>query len=239
MKAHEAARPGVSGSNDRGSEQPGAVHNRVSSAARGLVATCWAGLFACLATSCATNAFQGWDQQFKKMIESGPASGAFYREQDVSLVLGSEPLRCEDVPSSTPKIGVLFDKKRPVVVGVFPYSPAAVAGVGLGDKLLAVDGHAVEQTGDLLRLLGSRAQEGPVALKTTSGIYSIDPEVPRIHQCYWEVSSGPVQRSSAAASWNRYGGQAQSGGAAYHRYYRLTARFQNGWLITFQSNWQM
>jgi membrane-associated protease RseP (regulator of RpoE activity) len=187
----------------------------------------------------APHLFQQWDARLIEMTEA-PRQGAFYTKEDVSLLLGSSPSKCETLPSAGPKIGILIDPKQPVVTLVVPNSPAYATGIRTGFVILAVNGKPTTSVQTLIQVLRAETLVNvPINIHTDHGLFKVVPSEPRFEQCYWDIRSGRVARSGGVASWGGYGGSAVTGSDAYERFYRATCRFQDGILIQFQSNWQM
>ncbi len=192
----------------------------------------------------APHLFQQWDARLTEMTEA-TKKDAFYTKEDVSLLLGSSPLKCETLPSAGPKIGIFIDPKQPVVnqpvvTLVAPNSPAHAAGIRTGFVIVAVNGTPTPSFQTLMQVLRAEARVNvPISIHTDHGLFKVVPSEPKFEQCYWDIRSGKVARSGGVASWGGYGGSAVTGSGAYERFYRATCRFQDGIFIQFQSNWQM
>jgi membrane-associated protease RseP (regulator of RpoE activity) len=199
-----------------------------------------AGLLQALLACAAPHLFQQWDARLKQMAEA-PLEKRFYTQQDVSLLLGSPPSKCEQLPSAGPKIGVYLEADQLAIKFVIPGSPAAAAGIEPGFVVRSLNGTATASGQAVLSaVVGAAARVGqPIRIETDHGLFEVSPTEPTLEQCYWNIRSGSVARSAGAASWGGYGGSAAAGSAAYDRFYRATCRFQDGILITVQSNWQM
>lgn len=72
---------------------------------------------------CAMNLYQCWDAQLKQMVEAPTES--LYTIDDVSLLLGVPPYKCERFESAHPIIGILLAQGKPQVTLVLPNSPAS------------------------------------------------------------------------------------------------------------------
>jgi len=193
-------------------------------------------LFACASQ----HLFQQWDTRLKHMTEAPLKENRFYTQQDVSLLLGSPPMKCERLPSATPKIGIYLAGDQPTIKFVVPDSPASAAGIEPGLVVRSVNGSPTTSGQAVIKALEGAARVGQIiTIETDLGLFEVSPTEPELEQCYWNVRYGPVARSAGAATWGGYGGSAAAGSAAYDRFYKVTCRFENGILITFRSNWQM
>jgi hypothetical protein len=154
---------------------------------------------------------------------------------DVSMMVGSPPTRCDPVASQGAKAGVLMRGDSPIVRVVFPKGPAASAGIRVGDTILRVGQEPVATGPQALAALSATAQEGnPLVLQTSRGTVEVVPRVPRLEQCYWEIQAGGVAQHGAYVT--QYGGV--SGGSAYQRFFRASCRIWDGYVANCQSNWQ-
>lgn len=187
-----------------------------------------------LIAGCAsTSLYQTWGQRLLNL----PQEGA--RTEDVSLLLGSPPYRCESVSNPSLTIGALIDPQEPVVRFVLPGGPADEAGIRKGDRLVSVASSPALTTRDAVSAIQSLAREGTqLEIQTNRGSYKVSPRRETEEQCYWEVGAGQVARGASSATINPYGGQAVSGSASYQRFFRASCRIRGGYLVGCQSNWQ-
>jgi hypothetical protein len=125
------------------------------------------------------------------------------------------------------------------IFAILPGGPADLAGLRPGMKILAVEGQRFSSPDALHAWIGDLKDRVAVKIETDQGIYSVVPRVPEIQQCYWEVRGGRVESAGAGAGWNPAGGGAWGRGSAHDRFYRATCRFQDGFLMTINSQWQM
>ena len=198
-----------------------------------------ASLLQALLACASPHLFQQWDARLEQMAEAPRENKGFYTQQDVSLLLGSPPSKCEKLSSVGPRIGV-YVEDQPAILFVVPGSPAAAAGIEPGFVVRSVNGKPTVSGQTVISALEAAARVGkPITIETDRGRFEIFPAESILEQCYWDIRSGSVTRSSGAASWGAYGGSAAAGSAEYDRYYRATCRFQDGILIVIQSNWQM
>lgn len=180
---------------------------------------------------CARSLYQQWGEQINQLTRR---SG---RVDDVSLLLGSPPTRCDPVASSVPSLGAAVESGNTdeLVLSVLPGGPAAQAGLRPGDKIRSIAGQTVRpgQGGELYR---THARDGqPLELGTDRGVFTVIPKMPnKVEQCYWDVQAGPVSRSGAYLGPS--GGYA--GGSASQRFFRSSCRVSDGVLTRCQSNWQ-
>lgn len=158
------------------------------------------------------NVFQEWDARLHEMV-SAPSP---QNREDVSLLVGSTPTKCEPVPATGPKIGIFWEDL--IITKVLPASPAAVAGITPGLTIRSVNGTPVVSELAISSILRAAVKAGEaVTLSTDAGLFTASPKVPTLEQCYWETRSG----STANA-----------------RFYRVSCRFSDGNLVRWQSYWQ-
>ncbi len=161
------------------------------------------------------------------------------RLQDVSLLLGSPPTRCEQVDHPAPVIGIVVNRLEPVIDSVTPRSPAAEAGLRPGDKISAVGGQTISKPEQLAPAIRMHGREGePLRVETTRGTMSVIPRVPKAEQCYWELRAGEIARAGGAAYVNQWGGSAGASSSAYQRFFRASCRIHDGFVVGCQANWQ-
>ncbi len=188
------------------------------------------GTSACVGTS----VYRNWGEQLANLpLHNG-------RLEDVSMILGTSPSRCELVNNPPPMIGIYFGhaEDQPVVKGTRPKGPANRAGIQLGDTIKSIAGQSVSTVSQALFTLKNCREGQAVEIETNRGILSVIPEIPKYEQCYWEVQAGQVAQTGGFASANRYGGTAYSGGSAYQRFFRATCRLVEGYVAACQANWQ-
>ena len=107
------------------------------------------------ASGCATSTYEKWGAQLQELPRRNG------RVDDVSLLLGAPPMRCEPVKNPQPAIGVGFaDPKSRVVGAVRPSSTANEAGIRPGDSIESVGGQLVNDGLQLAAALRANAREG-------------------------------------------------------------------------------
>jgi len=181
-----------------------------------------------------TSLYQSWGNQLAGVGQYGKTVS------DVSLLLGVEPYKCENVESK-PMIGILIkDDDGVIVKGIQPNGPAATAGIKTGDKVLSVNGKRVFSSLELMNLIRSEANPNKsLLIETNRETVTLRPMYPiETTQCYWEIVAGEVQKVSGGAYGNRYGGFASHGGTSYKRFFRTSCRFVDGIASECRSNWQ-
>lgn len=177
--------------------------------------------------------FQSWGQQ---LVEA-PRQAA--RVDDVSLLLGVAPSRCDVVADPGPAIGVGLDPKKLRIDSVMPGSPAEAAGMQPGDFIRSIGGQSITSPQQGSRAIRQFAREGaPLEVETNRGMFSPLPRTPKAEQCYWEHRAGGVARSGGAAYVNQWGGSAGAGSSAYQRFFKASCRVHDGFVVACQSNWQ-
>jgi hypothetical protein len=182
---------------------------------------------------CAPSLYRQWGDQIDELTRH---SG---RVDDVSLLLGSPPTRCDPVTPSVPSIGAAVESEKTygLVVSVIPGGPAAQGGLRPGDKITSIAGQMItvspEQGETLYR---AHARDGqPLELGTDRGSFTVIPRMPKkVEQCYWDVQAGTVSRSGAYLGPS----SGYAGGSATQRFFRSSCRVSDGFLTTCQSNWQ-
>ncbi len=155
----------------------------------------WTPLILLCFSACAKpTLYESWGQQLVKLPEM-PG-----RVEDVSLLLGTPPSRCEPVAESRVLIGVILDHEPPVVQFVLPSGPAGHAGIQRGDKIESVAGTATPTPSAVVSQIKANArQDAPLEVRTNRGTYQVFPRVRKAEQCYWEVRAGEVGRAGGAA----------------------------------------
>jgi membrane-associated protease RseP (regulator of RpoE activity) len=182
-----------------------------------------------------TSVYQTWASQLREL----PFNGG--RVDDVSLLLGTPPDRCEPVENPRLSIGAYFDLRReePIVRTVIMNSPAYQAGIRGGDIIKRVGGQPVVNAKQAGLVFQDTVREGqPIEIETSRGTVSVIAKIPKTEQCYWEIHAGQVARTGSSAFVNRYAGSSSSGGAAYERFFRASCRVQDGLVVGCQENWQ-
>lgn len=189
------------------------------------------GTYGCVRTS----AYQSWGKQ---LLELPFHNG---RVEDVSMVIGSSPSRCEPIENPQPIIGIRFDPRQQqlLIINVQPNSPAYQAGIRPGDIIKGVGGLPVTTTEQALSTLRNSLRAGQaIYIETNRGVVSVVPSIPKVEQCYWEVQAGRVAKTGSYAAVNRYGGGSSSEGSAYERFFRASCRIHNGFVNACMYNWQ-
>ena len=182
--------------------------------------------FSSVAFGCAhTSLYQNWGKQLTEM----PSHNA--RVEDVSMLLGAPPTRCEPVESQRPLIGIFLISKEAVVNYVTPNSPAYQAGIRPGDRIISINNQSVVDSVQTREALHTYARESePLHILTSRGALVVVPKFPKAEQCYWELQAGQIARSGGGAYVNQWGGAASSGGSAYQRFVRASCRIHDGYL---------
>ncbi len=189
---------------------------------------------ASLITGCAHNSlYQSWGQQLNDLAKRNG------KVDDVSLLLGSPPTRCDPVAAPNPIIGVQWDPKRPLILSVMPGGPAERAGLRPNDTVINVGGRPVENSEEFRSTLRSNLRPGePLQFQTDRGSFSVIPRIPVAQQCYWEANAGNVAYAGGAAYVNKWGGSESSSSAAYQRFFRASCRVNDEFIVACQANWQ-
>jgi len=185
-----------------------------------------------LALGCANpNVYRSWDEQ----LRDAPLHEA--RVDDISRVFGSPPSHCEDVPDSSPKLGIGLDTKdttKAVIHWVQPQSPAYTAGLRPGDQIVSVGGKPVSTPVEAVRIVQQLSHDGvPLEVQTDGGAFSPVPAVPATQQCTWDLGAGEVAR---ALSVDQSGGSFSA--ATHERFYRAFCQVRDGFVTACRSHWQ-
>ena len=190
--------------------------------------------FSSFVSGCAhTSLYQSWGEQLTEMPQHNG------RVEDVSMLLGAAPTRCEPVVSQQPLIGIHFNSKKPIVISVTPNSPAHQAGIRPGDSIISINSQSVVDSAQIRAAFQNNAREGePLHLVTSRGTLVVVPKLPKAEQCYWELQAGQIARVGGGAYVNQWGGTASSGGSAYQRFFRASCRIHDGFLAGCHANWQ-
>lgn len=182
-----------------------------------------------LVTGCATSVYRQWGKRIDDLTRQSA------RVDDVSMVLGTPPTRCDVVAASSPSIGASIDPQTRALRGIIPGGAADQAGLRAGDAITSIAGQAVATPEQTVAVYRSYAREGqPLTLGTSRGTVSVIPKMPKVEQCYWDVQAGQVSQSGAYASPS--GGYAS--GSSNQRFFRASCRVNDGFLTGCQWNYQ-
>ena len=198
-----------------------------------LITRCLGLMLLCTAVGgCSQSLYSQWGNQLNDLTRHQR------RPEDVSMLLGTPPSRCESLNNPAPVIGALIDENQ-VVTSVAPNGAAQAGGLRAGDRITRVNEQAISNRAQLSSVIRSSARVGePMLLETSRGVVSVVPRIPKAEQCYWDVQAGAVAKSGGAAFVNQYGGSAGASSSAYQRFFRASCRINDGLLASCQSNWQ-
>jgi hypothetical protein len=181
-----------------------------------------------------SSVYRKWGKQLYEMpLHDG-------RVEDVSMLLGSEPSRCEPIENPSPLIGIRIGmhQEQPIIVHVTPNSPAYQVGIRAKDIVRSVSGERVATSKQAQSALQNNIREGQaVDIETNRGVVSVIPIIPRVDQCYWEVQAGHVATSNSHAAVNRSGGASSSSGSACEHYFQASCRIIDGFVIGCRASW--
>jgi len=167
-------------------------------------------------------------------------TGDLRTKEDVSLILGAPPYKCEDIEPE-PKIGVLIPNPEvPKIEKVYPNGAAWIAGMQSGEIISSVNGIKMSTSKEANDAIKSSIQfDEKIIIQTNKKIYSLTPKRPKeAKQCYWDISAGTVGQTRGSAYIDRYGGAAGHSGSQYVRFFRATCRFYDGVCMGCRANWQ-
>lgn len=177
--------------------------------------------------------YQSWSDNICEMLYGN------IRVDDLSLVVGQPPQKCEPVPNPSPILGIQWRGSPLEVTSVLPGGPADQAGIRAGDIITTVGGQTVLGYEQAKPIVGARVREGqPLQFATTRGNLIVVPRALTSEQCYWDVQAGEVAQTSGSAYVNRSGGAAASSGEARRRFFRMSCRVADGFVYTCNWNWQ-
>lgn len=180
--------------------------------------------------------YQSWDQTLDR--------GNLKTVDDVSMILGSPPTRCDEIePTRTGTLIGIFlgsqsEPDSTTISGVRPNSPAAQAGVAVGENVQYVNDRKVASATEVLDALALVPFEDPVTIRTKKNAYALRfPRPQQARQCYWEISGGQVGYPGAALALPQPAGPGTAG-PVHQRFFKTVCRFYDGVLAGCISNWQ-
>jgi hypothetical protein len=178
---------------------------------------------------------------YKTWAEKIAGDPAVRTSEDISLLVGAPPYKCETVePSSSINLGCWISEEL-VVFSAYPTSPAIVAGINIGDRILKVNNIKVENREHLKNIYRSfGAWEKSLLFETDKGTFNVVFKKPKeAKQCYWDVNAGTVVNSQGYAYVDPlYGGGASQSSSQRNRFFKTSVRFYDGFKIDANSNWQ-
>jgi membrane-associated protease RseP (regulator of RpoE activity) len=178
---------------------------------------------------CASSLYQQWGKQLDDLTRTSR------RVDDVSMLLGSPPTRCDAVTASSPSMGASIDRQKLVVNSVIPGGPAEQAGLRPGDTITSIAGQRVTTPEQARSAFTSSARAGQtLELGTSRGNVSVLPKMPKLEQCYWDVQADQVSSSAAYVSPS----SGYAGGSSNQRFFRASCRVSDGFLSGCQWNYQ-
>lgn len=221
---------------------------------------------ACLtaSTSCApavnnNTVYERWDSQ----LQAGAhGRGEVHSVNDVSLLLGTPPIRCDTVVGPTKGLGVIAlgigADPSGNVDWIAPGSVADLAGVPLHGKIIGANGQRIhvtvtDTTKDGIRtstLVGPNVVVDvgvPVTLNLAdSQNITLTLRSAQWLQCYWRAGAGRVAEANAkyggSAAADLFGASGSTAGSAsalaYDKFFTASARFVNGVMTVVKANWQ-
>lgn len=176
--------------------------------------------------------YQQWNVDIDQMAST------HRRVDDVSLLLGIPPQRCDPVQDPDPVTGLSIDEGR-VVRGVVVGGPAESAGIRPGDEVLKIAGRDVTTGRDAVDALRAVSRDGqPIEIELARGTVPVTPRRMKTEQCYWESHAGSISVSGGRSYVSAYGGASRTSGTAYERFFRASCRVVEGAVWYCQSNWQ-
>jgi len=161
-----------------------------------------------IAGGCGPSLYRQWGGQLNELARTNR------RPEDVSMLLGTPPSRCEPINNPSPVIGAQVDENR-VVTSVAPNGPAQIAGLRPGDRFVRVNDQPISDRTQIVSAIRDSRADAPITFETQRGVVSVIPRFPKAEQCYWDVQAGRVARAGGSAVVNQYGGSAGASGAAY------------------------
>jgi len=153
---------------------------------------------------------------------------------DVSLLLGTPPSRCDDIaptPSTEMFIGNIPARDAPPeVLSLWPDGAASMAGIRKGDIIHKIGDTKVSNLSEAIAAVREQAKfDQPLTVVTNRGVHTIVPRRPKeAKQCYWEVSGGMAGKSGGFGYADNYGATAGTSSSFQHRFFRATCKFWDG-----------
>jgi hypothetical protein len=90
---------------------------------------------------------QNWGNQLDAAVRDHKT------KYDISQILGSSPIKCEDVPGK-PQLDMLFSSRsETTVLAIEPNGQAAAAGIVTGDKMMSVDSKPIPSFEEVIAFL--------------------------------------------------------------------------------------
>ena len=213
--------------------------------------------------SCAPAASNGVYEQWGAILSRGSAGGATHTIDDVSLLVGETPTRCDTVVGPTrdlgfAALGIGIHSSGGVIAWIVPGSLADSSHVPDHGVIVAVDGKrstgtTIDTTKDGIITRAGMTADAHVSVGVPVTLEFADSQkiTMTLHsaqwlQCYWHVGAGRIAHSEGEASVNASSGfvgssgsgSARGSGVAYDRYFIVSARFVNGAMTQSSSNWQ-
>ena len=137
----------------------------------------------------ATPAYHDWGHKLQSISQYGGT------KRDVSMMFGSAPKYCQDIPGKHYLLGINFDSARgsSLINFVQENSPAHKLGVKAGEQVSSINGHRVGTYDDIRKVLPDPlATDRPVTIKTDRNTYAITPGLAKVEQCYWDTRDGSI-----------------------------------------------
>ena len=178
---------------------------------------------------------------YKTWADKIAGDPAVRTSEDISLLIGVPPYKCEKVePSSSVTLGCWLSEDL-MIFAAYPTSPAIQAGINIGDKILKINNIRVENREQLKNTYKSLgAWDKGLLFATDKGTFNVIFKKPTdVKQCYWDVNAGTVVNSQGYAYVDpTYGGGASQSSSQRNRFFKTSVRFYDGFKIDANSNWQ-
>lgn len=220
-----------------------------------------------IAGSCAPATSNGVYQDWSTILSQGAVGGATHTIDDVSLLVGDSPARCDSVVGPTrglglDALGVGVDLASGSILWVVPGSVADSSRLPLRGRVVSVDGKPLvrqrtDTTSEGVVTVTQLPEAGPVNVGVPVTLVFADGQKltltlhsARWLQCYWRVGAGRIVQGEAQATTQASGGAdrigasgssmgaARSSTASYERYFVVSGRFVNGVMTQVSTNWQ-
>lgn len=176
-----------------------------------------------------------WDRKIHQAATAGAT------EDDISLVLGSQPDTCEDI-EPTPKLGMALNADG-TIASLSRFSAGAKAGLSAGEKVLMVNGIRVSTAKEVVQAVRTTVKwDEPSAIVTDKKTYTVDLRKPsKALACHWGIRGGSSMQIGGSVA-DKHGESASQAGRSQtdsgsEGSFRASCRFDDGIAVVCHSSW--
>jgi hypothetical protein len=188
------------------------------------------GLALLVVSACVTKPlYQSWGDQIVQLGEDRAP------REDVSLLLGRPPTRCDPLDELGPRTGFAVDEDG-IVTALVPGGPAQRAGLEVGDKITRINGVPVA-TGTEVTSVGFETGM-PMMIETPEKSLFVVPALMDVEQCDWEVRVEQATNARQGDAPDPSAGAARSSPGGDERIFRASCRIVNGHVVACHANWE-